>query len=144
MPRKGIPWGPKNPLWRWRKKKGLLGKWKAPKSKTRKKGRVKRNMPRRRRSRRRYSMTIPLAPVAGLAVGLSKPISYAISGNYEEAMKELAANYTGYYEGKWNPKHMVHGLAPLVVGLLVHKFVGGPPLNLNRVLGRARVPFIRI
>ena len=99
-----------------------------------------------RRRRRRGSMTIPIAPVAGLVAGLAAPIDYLIKGDTKNAMLKLCKNYTGYnYEvGLWSPDDLKRGLLPLVVGLLVHKFVGGPPLNLNRMLGRAKVPLIRI
>lgn len=100
-----------------------------------------------RRTRRRSSqMTIPIAPVAGLVAGLAEPADYLIKGDMKNAMLKLCKNYTGYnYEvGLWSPEDLKRGLLPLVVGLLVHKFVGGPPLNLNRMLGRAKVPLIRI
>jgi len=32
----------------------------------------------------------------------------------------------------------------LLAGLLIHKFVGGAPLNLNKTLARAKIPLIRI
>lgn len=91
-------------------------------------------------------MTIPLAPMAGLAAGLADPVIAALNGDYPRVALTLVSNYTGYdiSQNKWNPAALLKGVAPLVAGLLVHKFIGGPPLNLNKVLANARVPFIRI
>jgi len=102
-------------------------------------------MGRRKRGRRNYSMTIPLAPVIGLVAGLAKPAALAYHGDLEGAAYIALENYTGFdIAGGFDIERLKRGLLPLVMGLLVHKFVGGPPLNLNRVLGRAKVPFIRI
>ena len=108
--------------------------------------RVRRIARRRRKRRRSAGMTIPLAPVAGLFAGLAGPIDYALRGDFNSAMIKVCKNYTGYNPevGVWSPEDLKSGVLPLVIGLLVHKFVGGPPLNLNKVLARAKVPFIRI
>ena len=100
----------------------------------------------RKRSRRSGGMTIPLAPIAGLAAGLAVPIDYALSGDYKGAMNILSENYTGYnfYQGMWEPEKLKRGLLPLIIGALVHKFVGGSPLNVNKMLAAAKVPFVRI
>ena len=103
----------------------------------------------KKKRRRRLSFTIPLAPVAGLAAGLAEPIQYLIKGDTNNAINHLVYNYTGIPNamqggGNWDPNGLKKGLLPLVIGLLIHKLVGGPPLNLNRALGRARVPLIRI
>lgn len=91
-------------------------------------------------------MTIPLAPVLGLAAGLARPITLAMGGNIETAIQVATRNYTGYdtVAKKFDIMQLANGVLPLVIGLLVHKFVGGAPLNANRLLGRAKVPVIRI
>lgn len=115
----------------------------------------RRKMARRRyaRRRRKGGMTIPLAPVTGLIAGFITPswygksaVQWAMEGDIESALKTVVNNYTGYRIdlGQWKPEGLAHGVAPIVAGLLVHKFVGGAPLNLNRLLGRAKVPFIRM
>jgi len=106
---------------------------------------VKRKMT-RRKSRRRGGMTIPLAPIVGLVAGLAPTIKEAMAGNIDAAIHEAAWAYTGYdtYDSTFNPERLRYGLLPLVIGLLVHKFVGGPPLNFNRLLARAKIPFLRI
>ena len=128
-----------------------LSKSRTKKSKTRRtksnpKRRVRRTA-RRKKGRRRYSMTIPLAPVLGIAQATNAYGAWGdiVSGNYEAALDKITAGLTGFSpaSGDWQPQRMVNGVVPIVVGLLVHKFVGGT-LGLNRMLGRAKVPFIRL
>lgn len=119
------------------------------KSKSRKVTKRKKNNPKRsgkKTTRRRNSFTIPLGPVLGLAAGMAGPIKKLIDGEVEAAMEIAVENYTGFNipQQKWNPTSLGRGLIPLVLGLVVHKFVGGAPLNLNRTLARANVPLIRI
>lgn len=100
----------------------------------------------RRRRRRSKKFTIPLAPIAGLASGLAEPIGHIMQGQVPEAMNDLVRNYTGIEPatGKFHMSYIQKGLVPLIAGLMIHKFVGGPPLNANKVLASANVPFIRI
>lgn len=100
----------------------------------------------KKKRRRSRSMTIPLAPVAGLAAGVAEPIAYAMKGDVVQAFNHLSRNYTGVDigSGSFSVDRLKKGLVPLVIGLLVHKFVGGAPLNANKALARANVPFIRI
>jgi len=117
-----------------------------------KKARKVKKVARRRRSRRSRSMTIPLAPVAGLVVGLTtnklgwSPLEFALDGNFRYAAAALSQNYLGFdpISGTFDVSMMMNGTGALILGALVHKFVGGAPLNLNRVLGAAKVPLIRI
>ena len=105
-----------------------------------------------KKKKRSYrSMTIPLAPIIGLAGGFAgpmgdSPIEYAMKGDWRSCIVRLMKSYTGYDPnvGGWNWEDLKHGLMPLVGGLLIHKFVGGSPLNLNRVLARNKIPLIRI
>ena len=100
----------------------------------------------KKRRRRRGGMTIPIAPIVGLAVGIMPAVDYVMHGNWESAIEVLGARYTGYsmQQKNFNAMRLIDGIIPLVAGLLVHKFVGGAPLNLNRTLAKAGVPFIRI
>jgi predicted Na+-dependent transporter len=97
-----------------------------------------------KRGKRKF--TIPLAVVGGLAAGLAYPAALAVDGQYEAALKEVTFAYTGYHvdQQKWSVEGLTRGLLPLAIGLAVHKFVGGWPLNANRALAAAGVPFIRI
>jgi len=103
-------------------------------------------MAKRKRKRGARKFTLPIAVIAGLGAGLALPINWALAGNYNEAFYTLSRSYTGYdpVGGTWNPESLKHGLLPLVIGGLVHKFVGGPPLNLNKMLAAANVPVLRI
>jgi len=100
----------------------------------------------KKKRRYRRSMTIPLAPVIGLAVGMAEPVDKLIKGDVTGAVHDLALNYTGFstIDKKFHPEYLKKGLVPLIIGLLVHKFVGGAPLNLNRMLARHKIPLIRI
>lgn len=106
----------------------------------------------KKKRRGRREMTIPLAPVLGLAAGLASsrtgpsPIKYLMDGNYEYAIAAAAQNYLGYdpIKGKFDVNYLQAGLIPLILGGVIHKYVGGSPLNVNRVLAAAGVPLIRI
>ena len=106
---------------------------------------VKRRMA-KRKTRRSRQITIPLAPVLGLFAGMADSMSAVMDGNYYDAVAWATAHYTGYktWDQSWDFSELKKGLFPLVAGLLVHKFVGGAPLNLNRILAAAKVPLIRI
>ena len=102
-----------------------------------------------KKKKRSRKFTLPIAPLAGLAVGMAMPIGELMAGNIPRAIDYLAYNYLGIAgtttgQISFNPDGMKNGLLPLVVGGLVHKFVGGAPLNLNRMLAAAGVPVIRI
>jgi len=116
-----------------------------PTKKPSKGGKGRKKMAKKKR-RRNNQMTIPLAPVLGLMAGLTDSINAAMQGEYKNAIDWAVAHYTGYepWSQSWNPAQLQRGLLPLVAGLLVHKFVGGAPLNLNRILAAAKVPLIRI
>ena len=142
-------WGVTKLAWRKFRAKAL-SKSRGKNPSRRKTKKVKRKLARRYRRnprrRRKRQMTIPLAPVAGLAVGLAQPIQQAMAGDIPGALKTIARTYTGIDpdSGRFYPTLLMRGLAPLIGGILVHKFVGGPPLNVNRTLAAAGVPFIRI
>jgi len=108
--------------------------------------RIRRYFPRRRR---RSSLTIPIAPTLGLVKGLMFPfgksnIERAQSGDWNGIMDATLAAYTGFnLKGQFNANYLLEGTVPLIVGLLVHKVVGGT-LGVNRALGRAKVPILRI
>ena len=86
-----------------------------------------------------------MAVVVGFGAGLVQPMSDLKDGNWQEAGKNLVRNYTGYdlTDHKWWFGNLTKGLLPLVIGIVVHKVVGGF-LGVNRALGRARVPILRV
>jgi len=101
----------------------------------------------KKKSRRRRSFSIPLAPIGGFLAspGIQRSIKGVMAGNWDEAMAGLQ-NLVGWLPSKnqWNFNTFIQNITPILAGLLVHKFVGGKPLNLNRTLARAGVPLIRI
>ena len=116
----------------------------SPKKSSKTKRKVKKTAKKKRRRKR--GMTIPLAVVGGLAAGLAEPAQKMLEGDFEYALALLSRNYTGFRPGTgtWEPSYLRNGMLPLVAGLLVHKFVGGSPLNLNKTLAASGIPFIRI
>lgn len=130
----------------WREYRKSMGAKRDSKTTRKPNPRRVKKMAKKKRSRR-YTMTIPIAPIIGLGVGLAEPLSNAIfKGEWDTSLNHLGAIYTGYnaMAGEFQPDMLKKGLFPLILGALVHKFVGGPPLNVNRMLARAKVPFIRI
>lgn len=97
------------------------------------------------RKRRRRSTTIPMAPMLGIIAGLYQPITRAISGDFQGALHSLRDRGTGFDDsGNFHFEWLIPMWGPIISGLLIHKFVGGWPLNLNRTLAAHRVPLIRI
>lgn len=99
-----------------------------------------------KKKKRKRKFTIPLAPVAAVAVVVAKPIQMAIDGDIEGAAAELGARIVGYnyQSGEFDLMYAAkNAWLPLIAGGLVHKIVGGS-LGVNRMLGQAGVPIIRI
>lgn len=73
-----------------------------------------------------------------------EPVDALMKGDYMQAAATMD-RYIGYnvVTKKFNFDALKVGLWPLVLGILIHKFVGGRPLNLNRVLASTGLP-IRI
>ena len=114
---------------------------------SRKKSSKKRSVSRMPKKKRRYSrkMTIPLAPLMGVIPMVQKPIEALVQGNFNEAVERAKWNILGINrENQFVPQKFIANITPLIIGLLVHKFVGGSPLNLNRTLARHKIPIIRI
>ena len=116
-----------------------------PKSSKKKTGKVKKMA--KRKTRRNRQMTIPLALVAGAAAGAVEPlVKLAQGAPPTDVASWIIAHYTGYktWDNSWSLDELKIGIVPLLVGAAVHKFIGGAPLNVNRMLGAAGVPLFRI
>lgn len=116
------------------------------------KGKTKRSKSSRKTSKggsgrmAKRSLTVPIALVGGVLAGVVPAVNIARTGDYTGAMDFFIAAYTGFSmeQGNFNAERLRWGLLPLIGGALIHKFVGGRPLNVNRALGRAGVPILRI
>lgn len=99
----------------------------------------------RRRKRQSRKFTIPIAVVAGVAAGSAPPIIHAIqSRDFRMSIRMLVENYTGIDidTGKFYWEGLSRGLLPLIMGVAIHKVAG--VLGINRALGRAKIPILRI
>jgi len=153
MARKGLPSGYLKAAWKTKganKSNALKRAWaaynKSKKKKTKKttkSSKTSKTSGANKMARRRQT-TIPLAlvaPIAGTALWAYKH-HQKWSGRANLFIGAMTGFDPGY--GNFNAQRMKRGLVPLIIGAIVHKFVGGAPLNVNRALGAARVPFIRI
>jgi hypothetical protein len=92
-------------------------------------------------------MTIPIAPLVGIMATAESGglISNVIAGRFDQIPSSAAWSILGIgNDNRINMGALVEHWTPTIAGLLIHKFVGGNPLNVNRTLERARVPFLRI
>lgn len=98
----------------------------------------------KRTHRRRRSFTVPVAIIGGLAPGVINTVQgYNIYGP-NGGTTNMGRIWTGYdrSSNRWVPSSMWGGTYPAVLGLVIHNLASR--LGLNRMLGQARVPFIRI
>jgi len=99
----------------------------------------------KKRRRSKGGFTLPLAVVGGLVpAGADIHSAYKIGGA-EAALGHVSLVTTGYdpADGAWKPAFAFQKLyGPLFVGFMVHKLAA--QLGINRALGRAGVPFVRI
>jgi len=95
-------------------------------------------------SRRHPKATVPIAVVMGAGAGLIGPLELVLAGRYYEGLRNAVLNYTGYnvQVQTWTMAPMKNGLVPLAIGILIHK--GASMLGVNRALGAAKIPFLRV
>lgn len=105
--------------------------------------RTRRVYVRRARSHRRAS-TIPLAAVAGFGPLAFNFIGDAKNLGLETAGRNIVQNLTGYNmaDGVWSTSYLKNGAFPILAGFAVHMIAS--KLGINRALGRARVPWLRV
>lgn len=102
----------------------------------------------RRRSRRK--MTLPLGLIAPIAVVEASALKYATDANQEplEAVKMFGdyniLSMTGFsaIAGDFKPWRLKLGLLPVGAGIVAHW--AASKFGVNRALGRAGIPLIRI
>jgi len=89
-------------------------------------------------------MTLPLAVLAGF-VPLGMRGYNGFKGNgWAGAVDGVSSGLTGYsiFEKSWHPEIMLANVTPILGGFLVHMIA--TRLGVNRALGRAKVPLLRI
>lgn len=98
----------------------------------------------RKGSHRRRPMTLPIAVVAGMLPGLANMWGGFQAGGVEGAAQTATVIYTGLdpATGQWNFAWMGRGTIPILVGVLVHRIAS--MVGINRAIGRAGIPFVRI
>jgi len=158
MANKGLPSGLLKKVWKMKgttKKNALKRAWaihrgkKSSKSKTSKKSTKSKggNMGKRR------NFTIPAALVSGVALGFVikpdptwySPYEAVKAGRIDIAIKNYATNMIGYRADTgaiFDTTIGMKGLWALIGGFVIHKIA--TMIGLNRALGRARIPFLRV
>jgi len=126
-----------------------LSKSSTSKTKTKKKSGSKKMT----NSKKRRNFTIPAALVSGAALGFvikpapnwDSPYEAARKGNFDIAIKNYATNMIGYRADTgaiFDTTIGMKGLWALIGGFVIHKVAS--MIGLNRALGRARIPFLRV
>lgn len=98
----------------------------------------------RKRTRRSRKFTVPMAVMVPTAyVGYNAAL-YAINQSPQVALEKVTKWFTGYSleTGRWSFDNFRLGLFPIAGGLIVHKIASR--LGVNRALGSAGIPWIRI
>lgn len=129
------------------------GKTSNPSPKPKKKARkVKRRMAKKKK--RRISRTIPLAPVIGIVGTFATAkhpwaapgdtfVHKLVEGNWGGALEDVPGAFLGIdADGKIHPDTIFNTWSPLFLGFGIHWLAG--LLGVNRVLGRAKIPLIRV
>lgn len=137
----------------WRVFKRGKGKRKAPSPKKRRYRKVARRK-RRGGGRRNYKMPLSVVLPVGLGpfippgpAGWATPFQAFQAGDYSDAARTAICSLTFYDPGK--PGVQSEGfkldggnwLKAIIIGTLVHKFVGGWPINLNKQAIFRKLPF---
>lgn len=101
-----------------------------------------RNRP-RRKIRRRAKTTIPVLLAAPVAIPLVRTATQFI-GNPTMAVNNMVADFTGYnqYQGNFDPKRLRKTYTPIIIGYIAHKAAN--IMGINRLLARAKIPYIRL
>lgn len=158
MARKGLPSGLLKQVWKMKgttKKNALKRAWaiqKGKSSKSKNKKKTKKKTGSNKMGKRR-NFTIPAALVSGVALGFvikpasnwDSPYEAARRGNWDTAIKNYATNMIGYRADTgaiFDTTIGMKGLWALIGGFIIHKVAS--LIGLNRALGRARIPYLRV
>jgi hypothetical protein len=99
----------------------------------------------KKRTYHKKAFTLPVAVLAGFAVPLTHSYNAYKVGGLSKAGSTMAKVMTGYdmESNSFKFAELKAGLLPVVLGVLVHKFVGGK-MGVNRSLSSAGIPLLRI
>ena len=99
---------------------------------------------RRRGHRRRNGFKLPVAIIAGFVPGVINTVNSFQAYGVQGGIRTLGNIYLGYdfTTGKFNPRMMWYGLAPAVLGVIVHR--AAQLLGVNRAIAAAGIPIFRI
>jgi hypothetical protein len=89
-------------------------------------------------------MTIPIAPLAGLAAGMIQPVDVMSKGDWIGGIKIMCRAYTGFdpFLNKFDLNNLKQGLVPLLAGIATHRLAS--MAGINRILAKAKVPLLRV
>lgn len=95
-------------------------------------------------TRKKRKMTLPLATIGGLAVGLWPTAEALLAGQPGIAMIRFARGWFGFdpVSKTWDPRRMMEGVGPALMGGAVS--YGASKIGINRRLGQAQIPLLRI
>ena len=98
----------------------------------------------KKKTKRRARPTIPLAVVAGFMAPARIIYRESLSNGIEGGVAATGRIFTGYdsTRGVWDFRQLQFGFGPVLMGFGIHKVA--TMLGVNRALGAARIPFIRI
>lgn len=98
----------------------------------------------KRKTRRKKGFTLPIAVLAGFVPGVANAFDAMQTYGVKGMGVQVSRDYLGFdpQTNKWYPGLMWGGTFPLILGIVVHKVAS--VFGVNRALGRANIPFIRI
>lgn len=96
------------------------------------------------RRRGRGGMTFPIAVAAGFMPYVGATVGAVKTAGWQNGLSTSSKFLTGFdpVTRTWSAGYLWQGLIPALLGVVAHRVIGGG-LGLNRILARARVPFIR-
>ena len=97
------------------------------------------------KKRRSNKFTVPISIAVGFLPAISKVVYHTQAGGWSSGSREAGRILIGYdwWENRFNPAWLTFGLAPIVLGGVAHRFIGGR-LGINRMLAAAKVPILRL
>lgn len=100
-------------------------------------------MGRKKKSRRSNKMTLPLAVLLPVAAPVAEAVGIMAKGDVKGGIAFATAKFTGLQsDGTFNAAYLMNTYGPMAAGALIHW--GAGRMGVNRALGKAKIPLIRI